>query len=326
MRLRKDPLADELAALDELDDEVRRPAPKRGGLVLPILVMMIVTTGAATIAWYSYTTGLKEGSEGAAPLLKPEGPTKVAPSSPGGQAIPHREKTAFNMIDGRNSDRTVERLLPPPEIPRNPPVAAKPEPDSSQMRSADSMKPGALAQGGGNYLGRPATDAPVPLAPRNRERAQTLQTPPQTAPQTVPRTLPRAIPNPSKGKSKWIELPPAGPAGPDDSAPASPATPLTARVPEVTTKPSSGNVDGTYRIQIGSVSSDAQARRLWKQQTGKNGDLLGALSLNIQQATINGRTFYRVQGGPLSGRASAQGLCNELKKRQTGCIIVRPKK
>ncbi|MDH3702541.1 MAG: SPOR domain-containing protein [Alphaproteobacteria bacterium] len=308
MRLRKDPLADELAALDELDDEVRRPAPKRGALLLPILVMMIVTTGAATIAWYSYTTGLKEGSEGAAPLLKPDGPTKVAPVSPGGQAIPHREKTAFNMIDGRNSDRTVERLLPPPEIPRNPPVAAKPDTANSQMRSADRQQPSALAQDGGNSLGRPATGGPVQLAPR--------QIPPKVIPKAVPKSLTRTPPEASKGRSKWIELPPL-----TSEEPA-----VTAKVPKPTKlSPSSGG-DGSYRVQIGSVSSEAQARRLWKQQSEKNGDLLGALSLNIQQVTIKGRTYHRVQGGPLSGRNSARGLCNELKKRQTGCIIVRPKK
>ncbi len=323
MRLRKDPLADELAALDELDDEVRRPAPKRGSLVLPILVMMIVTTGAATIAWYSYTTGLKEGSEGAAPLLKPDGPTKVTPASPGGQAIPHREKTAFNMVDGRDSDRTVERLLPPPEIPRNPPVAAKPATGaakpatvaakpttgSSQMRAADSQKPAELAQGDPDTLGspalsRPATDGPVRLAPRYPDRSQT--------PKAPPKTVPRA----SQGRSKWIELPPAVPNEPAVSA----------KVPAMTKSSPPSAADGSYRIQIGSVSSDAQARRLWKQQSEKNGDLLGALSLNIQQATIKGRTYYRVQGGPLSGRASARGLCNELKKRQMGCIVVRPKR
>ena len=303
MRLRKDPMAEELAALDELDDAVRRPAPKRGSVVLPVLVMMIVTTGAATIAWYSYTTGLKEGSEGAAPLLKPDGPTKVAPESPGGQTIPHREKTAFNMIDGRNSDRTVERLLPPPEIPRNPPAAAKPETNSSQMRAADSKEPDKLAQGIGDSLGRPATDRPVKLAPRYPERSQTLP------------EAPKLPPGASKGRSKWIELPPL-----EDKEPA-----ISAKVPEKTAPQPAGAADGSYRIQIGSVSSDAQARRLWQQQSVKNGDLLGGLNLNIQQATIKGRTYYRVQGGPLSGRASAQSLCNELKKRQMGCIIVRPK-
>lgn len=307
MRLRKDPLADELAALDELDDEDRRPAPKRGALLLPILVMMIVTTGAATIAWYSYTTGLKEGSEGAAPLLKPDGPTKVAPASPGGQTIPHREKTAFNMIDGRKSDRTIERLLPPPEIPRNPPVAAKPDAGNSQMRASDRQQPSALAQDGGNSLGRSATDGPVQLAPRRA---------PRVIPNAVPKSLSKTPPEASKGRSKWIELPPALPEEPA----------VTAKVPAMKKSSSPSAADGSYRIQIGSVSSDAKARRLWKQQSEKNGDLLGALSLNIQQVTIKGRTYHRVQGGPLSGRNSARGLCNELKKRQMGCIIVRPKR
>ena len=134
-------------------------------------------------------------------------------------------------------------------------------------------------------------------------------------PKAVPKTLSEALSKASQGRSKWIELPPL-----EDNEPAK-----TAKVPEKTEAQPPGAADGSYRIQIGSVSSDAQARRLWKQQSDKNGDLLGALSLNIQQATIKGRTYYRVQGGPLSGRASARSLCNELKKRQLGCIIVRPK-
>ena len=114
---RSDPLNDELTALDELEDEIRRPKKRSWSLIVPLLITMIVMTGGVTIAWYSYTAGIKEGSEGAAPLLKPKGPMKVAPANPGGLAIPHQDKTVFNSIDGRGKEKGVERLLPPPEKP-----------------------------------------------------------------------------------------------------------------------------------------------------------------------------------------------------------------
>ena len=78
MRARRaDPLSDDLHALDELEDEFQRPKRRSMSPIVPLLITLIVMTGGATIAWYSYTAGIKEGSEGAAPLLKPEGPMKA---------------------------------------------------------------------------------------------------------------------------------------------------------------------------------------------------------------------------------------------------------
>ena len=80
---RREPtMRDDLSALDELERDVHRPVRRPTSLIVPILIMMIVMTGGVTIAWYSYNAGVKEGSEGAAPLLKPAGPMKVAPENP----------------------------------------------------------------------------------------------------------------------------------------------------------------------------------------------------------------------------------------------------
>ena len=310
MRLRKDPLADELAALDELEDEIRRPRPKRGSIVLPILTMMIVAAGGSTIAWYSYTAGLKEGSESAAPLLKPDGPMKVVPDKPGGRVIPHREKTAFNMIDGRQSDRRVERLLPPPELPRNPPVApvapvakAPAAGSDSRVRAADSVPAESIYP-------REATGAPVRLAPRYPGRAEPPVTalPPPAPPPPARKAMPEIDLTPTPRRTRPVARTPA-------------PRPKTKRRPAVATRVTGAG----YRIQIGALASDAQARRLWAQATGKHEDLLGNLSLNVEQATVKGKTYFRVQAGPLSDRASARTLCAKLKRRETGCIVVKPR-
>lgn len=317
---RSDPLAEEMSALDELEDELQRPKRRQGSLIVPLLITAIVMTGAMTIAWYSYNAGVKEGSEGAAPLLKPSGPMKVAPASPGGLDIPHQEKTVYNAIDGRGRDNTAERLLPPPERPMPIPPArtAQPKapvpPAGSRVRSADRAPEVRSAPGG-----------PVQLQPRapSSPTAPTVTVTPQ--PQTPPKTPPPKTAAPKTLApplaSKKLKSPPEPPTL------KKPPQPQPRAVAKATPRPTtSAAAAGAYRIQIGSVSSQTQARKYWTAQAAKHKDILGKLSMNLQQATIKGRVFYRIQGGPLPNRAAASKLCDQLKRRQIGCILVPPKR
>lgn len=293
---RSDPLNDELTALDELEDEIRRPKKRSLSLIVPLLITMIVMTGGVTIAWYSYTAGIKEGSEGAAPLLKPKGPMKVAPANPGGLAIPHQDKTVFNAIDGRGKEKGVERLLPPPEKPMSIPV--KPVPPPAVVPSEPSA--GSRVRAADRTPGKP-----VPLTPGGARSVQpgsvTTPTPPAvSAKPTVAPTKPKtAVPPPAKQQTARA-TPEAKPAKPAVSA------------------------GKGFRIQIGSVSSNVHGKKFWDSQSAKHRDLFGKLSLNLQKATIKGKVFYRIQGGPLPDRAAATSLCQKLKARKIGCIVVPP--
>ncbi len=296
---RSDPLNDELTALDELEDEIRRPKKRSLSLIVPLLITMIVMTGGVTIAWYSYTAGIKEGSEGAAPLLKPKGPMKVAPENPGGLAIPHQDKTVFNAIDGRDKEKGVERLLPPPEKPMSipvkpvpPPAVAPSEPSAgSRVRAADRAGDG------------PAAGKPVPLTPGG---ARSKPSEPAKTP-----TPPAASGKPAAATPKAAVKPPAAQKSARATPEAKPAKPA---VP----------AGKAFRIQIGSVSSNVQGKKFWDSESAKHRDLFGKLSLNLQKATIKGKVFYRIQGGPLPSRAAAADLCRKLKARKIGCIVVPP--
>ena len=83
---------------------------------------------------------------------------------------------------------------------------------------------------------------------------------------------------------------------------------------------------GAYKVQIGSVSSEEQAARLWKIQSGKSGGLLTKLSMNVEKTVIKGKSYYRIQAGPLRDADSARKLCDELKQHKIGCFVVYPKK
>ena len=83
---------------------------------------------------------------------------------------------------------------------------------------------------------------------------------------------------------------------------------------------------GAYKVQIGSVSSEDQAGRLWNIQSGKSGGLLTRLSMHVERTVIKGKAYYRIQAGPLDSADSARKLCSQLKQRQVGCFVVHPKK
>lgn len=309
MRRRNDPMADELAALDELEDEIRRQPKRQGSLLVPVLITCVVMTGAATIAWYSYTAGVKEGSEEAAPLLKPSGPMKVAPANPGGRAIPHREKTVYGVIDGRKSSGP-ERLLPPPERPMPlPKLGTGDKTLSSQSRSADRTagdKPGASQPAPGQAVtgGSPASGASAENAPPLPSIV--LKQPSE----------PPVLANPEAAEPSSPKPPSAKLEKPAQTASRTPTKPVAKKpVPA-----------GAFRIQIGSVSTGAQAQKFWQIHQSKHGDLLGPLTMVVQRATIKGRTYYRVQAGPFADRAAAGGLCGKLKLRKVGCLVVAPKK
>ena len=328
MRRRTDPMAEELAALDELEVEVRRaPSSSRNmSLIVPILITLVVMTGAVTIAWYSYTAGVKEGSEEAAPLLRPQGPMKVAPANPGGLNIPHQEKTVFNAIDGKKTDRKVERLLPPPERPMPiPTIGTGDKTLKSRSRAADR------AEGPASPGAAPIPSAPLTPPVVGRDVRTAPVTPPAPPASKQAKEPPVAgstkAAKPTVAKPQAVKPKPVKPKAATPLTPPKPPAVALAKPPEKRAAPPPPKAvgKGAYRIQIGSVSTDVQARKFWTIHASKNGDLLGKLAMHVQKATIKGRTYYRIQAGPLADRGAAQSLCGKLKSRQIGCIVVSPK-
>ena len=81
---------------------------------------------------------------------------------------------------------------------------------------------------------------------------------------------------------------------------------------------------GGTRLQLGSVRSEDAARQDWERIKRKNSDLLGTLSVTPIRADLGDKgIYYRVQTGPVADPAEAERICDELKKRSVGCIIVR---
>ena len=99
---------------------------------------------------------------------------------------------------------------------------------------------------------------------------------------------------------------------PASTADATPTVPPAPRYVQAT--------DGTHRVQLAAVGSEAEARDEWQTMSQRFPDLLGGLDLVTPTVQVNDQTWYRVQTGTL-GSDDAARLCAEIKARGADCIV-----
>ena len=304
------------AALEELDAEETKPPSSTIRRLLPIMLAVATLGGFGGVVWYAYSTGIREGSEFAAPILKPDGPSKVAPKSLGGQQIADQDKLVYGKIDKSSEPRRVERLLPPPENPLPAPVAKKPAPPPLPAPKLNVPKVPPTSE-----LPAPPRSVPAPSAEKTAEPtkdensaaeaklakpSKTIKdrsTPPKFSLPAAPvaKHKPAAAPSPKVASKAPIPAP---------------KTPVAAPKPD----PSKG-----YRIQIGSLRSAAAAKTAWEKWVKQHGAILGGFSLLVKRVELDKKgVYYRVQAGPLKDKAAAKRVCDALKQKKVGCFVVRP--
>ncbi len=327
-----DPIEAELAELDAEEGKTSSSTVRR---FLPATLAIVTLVSFGTVVWYAYSTGVREGSEFAAPILKPDGPSKVAPKSPGGQRIADQDKLVYGKIDKSGGGRKVERLLPPPENPLPAPIARKPEAVAKPPLPTPKL---------GVPKAPPTSDLPPPpsiTAPRkattstkekNDKQSRDESAVASVAPSAGSNKGPRAAGSVPDATSKKRETP-VKPVKKSTTPPAPPKkaaakTLPTKNVPKAPPTPSKvAKLDPLkgFRIQIGSLRSDAAARRAWKQRVKQHETILSRLTLFVKRADLGKKgVYYRVQAGPLSNKAAAQRICDELKQKKVGCFVVRP--
>ena len=132
-----------------------RPAEGSGpswiGKLLSGTVGVAALCAFGVLLFFSYGEGQSSSSGRTPVVIKADpGPFKVKPDSPGGRAVPDRDKRIYDRIAAAPPERTVERLLPPPEVPLPPPKAepaaapalpaATPGPESANPKMGSEAK------------------------------------------------------------------------------------------------------------------------------------------------------------------------------------------
>lgn len=296
-----DELDRELGELDGGREGVR--AAKSGLRILPMAVGVVSLLALGGIVWYAYSQGVREGSETAAPLLRPDNQAKIAPEDPGGREIAGLNIDVYDRVNGEDGTAaSVERILPPPEEPKAPP---QPPQQTAPSPQSPSQTP-------------PTTEAPVAREP---VPAPDVPDPKLAAPEAPPPTV----------QQETEQVAAAATAEPDTAEPEPPAAPEPAAEPAQTAAAdpapaAAGDAGNGWRIQIAALKSEDAARSEWTKQQKSHQALLGSLALQIQKATVNGTDYFRVRGGPLNDGDAAKALCAKMKAAGAACIPVAPGK
>ena len=326
MARRNDRLRAELAAIDQEVD--RAPAATRKlQRYLPVAAAVVAIGSFGAITWYAYNQGVLEGSEVAAPLIKPKGPLKIPPESPGGVEVPNRDKFVYSQLENREiDDRKVERLLPPPEQPKEPPRPEPPVVAAPKRPTPQGVPPALPPPGGAEEVTQAPIADPAPSAagPKAKPESQTAQAKEPEGPiRLTPRgaTPPPSPPAATEPARKPAVSAPAVPRAPPSPEPEAAKPAPKAVAPKAVAPPATGT-KGAF-IQLGAMRSEADAQRAWQNAQGRAGNLLDGLRLDIERADIPGKgTYFRVQAGPLRDAAAAKALCDALQQRQQGCFVV----
>lgn len=294
-------------ASELLDFElIAKSQPDKGQGLWLWVVLVLVLAGGGWAGWlYLKGDTIQSASpDGVPTLMSPKFALKDKPSDPGGMNVPDRDKLVYDRMAGDgNVDQGVERLLPPPETPLEPPAAA---PQSSAPQSQGS---------------KVVVDMP-PAAP---------QTPPQTVPQAEPKSKSSVAPTPAATPAPVAKVEtPAASTPAVSTPPAAPVPPKTESATLATNGatpvfPSTGQVGKGYLVQLSAVRTEEAAKSEWARLVKANADVLGGLKSVILRADLGTKgIFYRVRGGWFASRAEAKAICDELARRNVGCIIAKP--
>ena len=81
---------------------------------------------------------------------------------------------------------------------------------------------------------------------------------------------------------------------------------------------------GEFMIQLGAFSQLSSAEKLWANLSGKHAALLSNLKPDYMVVDLGDKgILYRVRGGSIEDRETADNICAQLKKAGQGCMVVK---
>jgi hypothetical protein len=265
----------------------RRPLVLGAASVLVVFIVVVVV---------AYNWGVERGERRVPPLVQADSaPVKVRPEDPGGMTVPHKDRLIYDRMTGRDTKEPVEQLLPGPEEPVRTPTAP-----------------------GGTAAGHAAATAP---AANNAPAADNQTASSAPAEQTPPPAGQGTGTSPATGtpvvESRPLDQPGQAATPPADATKAPP--PRVAALEEP--KPSSAS--GPVYIQLGAVREAGAATGEWARLTRRMPDLLASRTLQARRVDLGAKgVYYRLQTGPFASRGDAQHLCDQIKARGAGCMVI----
>lgn len=282
--------------------------------VLGVLVCLVILLAGLWIGFGDRVMAMFGSAEGDVPVIAANpAPIKIRPDSPGGMQVPNQGRLVYGVVDGSSAQPRVERLLPSPEKPiAVDEVLKRSVPEASEVASANAPR-------GTADIDPSAPVRLTPSLPSVEDVAKMAPPAPAPAPQKSTTTTPViAAPAP----------PPVPKAAPKAVAPPKVSTPKVTQTARATPVPAAPTTDleKSYRVQLAASRTESAVRSAWDRLRRRHIDLLGELNLQVMRIDLGGTkgVFYRLRAGPLINSASAKALCERLKQRKLGCLVVKP--
>jgi Flp pilus assembly protein TadD len=96
--------------------------------------------------------------------------------------------------------------------------------------------------------------------------------------------------------------------------------PVTPPAPPVDA-PAASSSGGTYKVQLAALNSQSDAEREWSKIAGAMPALFGGKQPDIETATVNGHTYYRLRTGSFDTKADAAKFCGEVSASGSTCTL-----
>ena len=325
------------------DGDTARSVPNTSVRVLFILIGVSIVLGGIWVGLGDKIMAMVQGELGDVPVINADpSPIKVRPESPGGMQVPNQDRLVYGVIDGSSSQPRMERLLPNPEKPVEVDnVLTRSVPETNEVvagtapRGTADMKGAAGVSGESGLKPIPSAETVAALSatappPPSVAGAPRALTPSGTAPTTTAKQSAPPPPPQPKTENTVTAAPPQAPSAPAPKT-AEPAAPVQqAATPPATAAPaapaSEEALNKSFRVQLAAGRSKPAIESEWDRLRDRNKDLLGDLSLQVTRIDLGATKgiFYRLRAGPLENETVAKTLCERLKQRKLGCLVVKP--
>ena len=269
---------------------------------------------AAVVGWLVLSPRYSEVNNSEIPLIRrPQTAVKVQPVEPGGMEILNQDKSVYDIVEKKKSNEvSVEKLLPPPEVPQIPTVIAQETTtvvaDSASIAVIDKIieKEAANSQN---------TDLKIEELAKVEKLAKTeAVVKVVVAPKVVKTIEPEAI-------VKVVSLAEVAKQAPSIIKPK--RADVSIKIPaksDVKIVAPSKNA-GPWQVQLMSSANKSAIESSWSGLLRKYSVLQGETH-EVEAADLGSKgVFYRLKAGGYSTKAQADKLCNDLKALGGSCFV-----
>jgi Flp pilus assembly protein TadD len=143
-----------------------------------------------------------------------------------------------------------------------------------------------------------------------------------TGPSPIPGAVSSSTPAPSASAEAGAAPAAAAPAPVVQTAAAKqPVAADPAPQPAAAADPPPAPPTGGYQVQLGALNSAPAATDAWNKIAGRMPALFAGRNPDIESATVNGRTFFRLRTGSFSSRGDAEKFCSTVTSAGHACTI-----